>query len=31
MKSEATADLERLTKELEMLVSGGFGYTFIIG
>jgi hypothetical protein len=31
MKSEATADLERLTKELEMLVSGGSGYTFIIG
>lgn len=31
MKSEATADLERLTKELETLVSGGLGYTFIIG
>jgi hypothetical protein len=31
MKSEATADLERLTKELETLVSGGSGYTFIIG
>ena len=31
MKSEATADIERLTKELEMLVSGGSGYTFIIG
>lgn len=31
MKSEATADLERLTKELETLVSGGSGYSFIIG
>ncbi len=31
MKSEATADLERLTKELETLVPGGSGYTFIIG
>lgn len=31
MKSEATADLERLTKELETLVSGGTGYTFVIG
>lgn len=31
MKSEATADLERLTKELETLVPGGHGYTFIIG
>jgi len=31
MKSEATADIERLTKELETLVAGGIGYTFIIG
>jgi hypothetical protein len=31
MKSEATSDLERLTKELETLVSGGQGYTFVIG
>lgn len=31
MKSEATADIERLTKELETLVSGGSGYTWIIG
>lgn len=31
MKSEAVADIERLTKELETLVSGGNGYTFIIG
>ena len=31
MKSEATADLERLTKELETLVSGGSGYTWITG
>jgi len=31
MKSEATADIERLTKELETLVAGGSGYTFIIG
>jgi hypothetical protein len=31
MKTEATADLERLTKELETLVSGGSGYSFIIG
>ncbi len=31
MKSEATADLERLTKELETLVSGGHGYTWITG
>jgi len=31
MKAEATADLERLTKELETLVAGGSGYTFIIG
>jgi GTPase involved in cell partitioning and DNA repair len=31
MKSEAAADLERLTKELETLVSGGSGYSFIIG
>jgi hypothetical protein len=31
LKSEATADLERLTKELETLVSGGSGYTWITG
>ena len=31
MKTEAAADLERLTKELETLVSGGSGYTFVIG
>lgn len=31
MKSEATADIERLTKELETLVSGGSGYSFVIG
>lgn len=31
MKAEATADIERLTKELETLVSGGSGYSFIIG
>ncbi len=31
MKSEATADLERLTKELETLVPGGHGYTWITG
>jgi hypothetical protein len=31
MKTEAAADLERLTKELETLVAGGIGYTFIIG
>ncbi len=31
MKSEATDDIERLTKELETLVAGGSGYTFIIG
>lgn len=31
MKTEAQADLDRLTKELETLVSGGNGYTFIIG
>jgi hypothetical protein len=31
MKAEATADIERLTKELETLVSGGLGYSFIIG
>ena len=31
LKTEAQADLERLTKELETLVAGGFGYTFIIG
>ena len=31
MKSEATTDLDRLTKELETLVSGGHGYTWITG
>jgi hypothetical protein len=31
MKSEAQADLDRLTKELETLVAGGSGYAFIIG
>jgi hypothetical protein len=31
MKSEAVADIERLTKELETYIPGGTGYTFIIG
>jgi len=31
MKAEAQADLDRLTQELVMLVSGGSGYSFIIG
>jgi hypothetical protein len=31
MKSEGQADLDRLTTELTTLVSGGSGYTFIIG
>lgn len=31
LKSEATAEIEKLEKELETLVSGGTGYTFIIG
>jgi len=31
MKSEAVADIDRLTKELETLVSGGQGYSFVIG
>jgi len=31
MKAEATTDLDRLTKELETLVSGGHGYTWITG
>ena len=31
MKSEGQADLDRLTKELETLVPGGHGYTWIIG
>lgn len=31
MKSEAATDIERLTKELETLVPGGSGYTWIIG
>ena len=31
LKTEASADLERLTKELETVVPGGSGYSFIIG
>jgi hypothetical protein len=31
MKQEATADMERLTTELVNLVSGGLGYSWIIG
>jgi hypothetical protein len=31
LKSEATAELEKLEKELDTQVSGGVGYTFIIG
>jgi hypothetical protein len=31
IKSEGQADIDRLTKELETLVSGGSGYTWIIG
>ncbi len=31
MKSEASTDIERLTKELETLVSGGHGYTWVTG
>jgi hypothetical protein len=31
MKQEATADMERLTTELVNLVSGGVGYSWIIG
>jgi hypothetical protein len=31
MKSEAQADIERLTKELETQVAGGSGYTWLIG
>jgi hypothetical protein len=31
LKSEATAELEKLEKELETQVSGGTGYTFVIG
>lgn len=31
LKAEATAEIEKLEKELETLVSGGTGYTFIIG
>ena len=31
LKTEAQTDLERLTKELETLVPGGHGYSFIIG
>lgn len=31
LKSDGKADLEKLDKELETLVSGGTGYTFIIG
>jgi hypothetical protein len=31
LKSEATTELEKLEKELDTQVSGGVGYTFIIG
>lgn len=31
LKAEATAELEKLEKELDTQVSGGVGYTFIIG
>lgn len=31
LKAEANAEIEKLEKELETLVSGGTGYTFIIG
>ena len=31
LKTEAQADLERLTKELETVVPGGHGYSFVIG
>lgn len=31
MKAEAQGDLDRLTKELETLVAGGIGYSWIIG
>lgn len=31
LKSEANAEIEKLEKELETQVSGGVGYTFIIG
>ena len=31
MKQEATADMERLTTELVNLVSGGIGYSWLIG
>jgi hypothetical protein len=31
LKSEAQADMEKLEKELETLIPGGTGYTFIIG
>lgn len=31
LKAEAAAEIEKLEKELETLVSGGTGYTFIIG
>jgi hypothetical protein len=31
LKSEASAELEKLEKELDTQVSGGVGYTFIIG
>jgi len=31
LKSEATAEIEKLEKELETQVSGGTGYTFVIG
>ncbi len=31
MKSEAAAEIEKLTTDLTMLVPGGHGYSFIIG
>ena len=31
LKAEATTEIEKLEKELETLVAGGTGYTFIIG
>jgi hypothetical protein len=31
LKSEAQAEIEKLEKEIETSISGGVGYTFIIG
>jgi hypothetical protein len=31
LKSDGKAEIEKLDKELETLISGGTGYTFIIG